>query len=265
MKFLKELFKPIYKLTIVQKISLAGILIVLVALFQKVFAINYIPVSPFVRISFGGPALIIFSSILLGPWFGLLVGAASDIVGFFIFDPKNFGAMPFFQITFIYALLGFLPFFVYKLVNLITNKKLMICIELGVFFSLLLTIVLFCSLDYSVDLALWARIVIPVVAFTLLAVVFVTSILLDKYFTKRGYDIKTINNGFTCFVLEMTVMVLFGSLMKAWAFSSFTFWIIFVSQVIVAFFNIPLNTFLVSYIMNLSKKLIKVEKDEKED
>ena len=87
-------FKRIYDLTIIQKISLAGIFIVLIALFQKIFAVNYIPVLPFVRISFGGPALIIFASILLGPWFGMLVGAASDIVGFYIFDPTISLAAP---------------------------------------------------------------------------------------------------------------------------------------------------------------------------
>ena len=77
-----------YNLTIVQKICLAGIFIPLIAIFQKVFAINYIAVIPFVRISFGGPALIIFASVLLGPWFGLFVGAMSDIVGFFILIPR---------------------------------------------------------------------------------------------------------------------------------------------------------------------------------
>ena len=52
-------------------------------------------------------------------------------------------------------------------------------------------------------------------------------------------------------------MVAFGVLMKWWAFSGSTFLIILVSQIIVAFFNIPLNTFLVSYIMYLSNRLIK--------
>ena len=256
------LFKPLFKLNIVQKISLAGILIVLVALFQKVFAINYIPISPFVRISFGGPALIIYSSILLGPWFGLLVGAASDIIGFYIFDPKNFGAAPFFQITFIYALLGLSAYFVYVLVDKINNKKLMIGIELGVYLALLISVTLFCSFDYSISLAICARILIPCVSLILLSFVFLVSILLDKHFTKKGYDIKVINTCFSCFILEMFVMVIFGSIMKAWAFSSFTFWIIFVSQVVVAFFNIPLNTFLISYIINLSKRIIRVEKDD---
>ena len=126
-------FKRVYNLSMVQKIALAGIFIILIALFQKIFAVNYIPVLPFVRISFGGPALIIFSSILLGPWFGLLVGAASDIVGFYIFDPKMFGSAPFFQITFIYALLGFASFFIYKFFQVVKNEKLLLTIEVVVF------------------------------------------------------------------------------------------------------------------------------------
>ena len=257
-----KLFRPIFNLTIVQKIALGGILIIMVALFQKVFAINYIPVSPFVRISFGGPALIIFSSILLGPWFGLLVGAGSDLVGFYLFDPKNFGAAPFFQITFIYALLGFSSFFVYKFLLTIKNKKLMVIIEAVVFTLLLAVVTLFCTLDYSVDLKTWHRILIPCVSFILLSFVFAVSILLDRHYKKKGIDTPVINICFSCFVLEMLVMVGFGSLMKAWAFSSFTFWIIFVSQVVVAFFNIPLNTFLLSYIMNISKRIIRTSKDD---
>ena len=257
-----KLFKPIFNLTIVQKIALGGILIVLVAIFQKVFAINYLPVSPFVRISFGGPALIIYSSILLGPWFGLLVGVGSDIVGFYLFDPKNFGAAPFFQITFIYALLGFLSFFIYKLFLTVKNKKMMITVEAIVFALLLAVVTLFCALDYSVDLKTWHRILIPCVSFILLSFVFVVSILLDKHYKKKGIDMQVINICFSCFVLEMFVMVGFGSVMKAWAFSSFTFWIIFVSQVVVAFFNIPLNTFLLSYIINISKKIIRTSKDD---
>ena len=93
------------RLSLTSKICLAAIFIVLATICQKVVAINYIAVIPFLRISFGGPAIIIFSSILLGPWFGLLVGLGSDVLGYFIFDPKNNAFFP--QITAIYALLGF--------------------------------------------------------------------------------------------------------------------------------------------------------------
>jgi len=250
-------FKRIYNLSMTQKIALAGIFIILVALFQKIFAVNYIPVLPFVRISFGGPALIIFSSILLGPWFGLLVGAASDIVGFYIFDPKMFGSAPFFQITFIYALLGFASYFVYKLFQTIKNEKLLLSIEVVVFTILLVGLTLFSALDYDVNLALVYRILIPVGSLILLGLTLFTQMFLFRFFKKREININVFSVGFACFVIELTIMVGFGVLMKWWAFSGSTFLIILVSQIIVAFFNIPLNTFLVSYIMYLSNRLIK--------
>lgn len=250
-------FKRFYNLSMVQKISLSGIFIVLIALFQKVFAVNYIPVLPFVRISFGGPALIIFASILLGPWFGLLVGAASDIVGFYIFDPKLMGTAPFFQITFIYALLGFASFFIYKLFTLIKNEKLMLTIELVVFAFLLVGLTMFVSLDYDVDLKTYERILIPVISLTLLCLTIFIQIYVNRVFKKKDININVINVGLACFVIEMTIMVAFGVAMKTWAFSNSLFIVILVSQIIVAFFNIPLNTFLVSYIMYLSNKLIR--------
>ena len=257
MERFKNFFKGYIDLTIVQKIALAGIFIVLVALFQKVFAVNYIPVLPFVRISFGGPALIIFSSILLGPWFGLLVGAASDIVGFYIFDPKLMGSMPFFQITLIYALLGFGSWWIYKLVTLIKNEKAMLIVEGSFFLALLTGVTLFSSLYYGVDLSLTYRILIPCVSLILLTLTFFTQIFLTKYFNKKEMEVSPIHVGFASFIIEITIMLAFGVTMKTWAFSSASFILILVSQVIVAFFNIPLNTFLVSYIMYLSKKLIK--------
>ena len=246
----------------VQKISLAGIFIILIALFQKVFAVNYIPVLPFVRISFGGPALIIFSSILLGPWFGLLVGAASDIIGFYIFDPKLMGSAPFFQITFIYALLGFSSFFVYKLFSYIKNERLMLTIEISTFIVLLIGLVLFVSLDHNVDLKTYERVLIPVVSFTLLSLTIFVQLFVSHIFKKRELNINVINVGFACFVLEMTIMVAFGVAMKTWAFSNSLFLVILISQIIVAFFNIPLNTFLVSYIMYLSSKLIRQKESQ---
>ena len=246
-----------YNLSTVQKISLAGIFIVLVAIFQKVFAVNYIPVLPFVRISFGGPALIIFASILLGPWYGLLVGAASDIVGFYIFDPKLLGTVPFFQITFIYALLGFGSYFIYKLFMGIKNDRVMLIIELSVFTLLLLGITLFVSLDYKVNLSTVYRIIIPIVSFILQGVTIFSQIFTKRYFVKKGIEHNISNLGFACFVIEMVIMLAFGVAMKTWAFSSASFLIILVSQVIVAFFNIPLNIFLVSYMMYLSDKFIK--------
>ena len=255
-----------YNLTIVQKICLAGIFIPLIAIFQKVFAINYIAVIPFVRISFGGPALIIFASVLLGPWFGLFVGAMSDIVGFFIFDPKMFGSIPFFQITAIYALLGFCSYFVFKWIHIIKSKKLMLIVELSTFAVLLLGITLFVNLTESITLYgvtyqfdIWSRIFIPVILFILLGLLFAAIFFIDKHFKKINENISTYQVSFSCFILEVFIMLIFGSIMKVWAFSSTAFLPIFICQLIVLFFNVPLNTFLISYIMNLSRRIFKVK------
>ena len=112
----------------IQKICLAGLFTALAVIMQKVVAVNYIPVLPFVRVSFCGPALIIFASILLGPIYGALVGAASDLLGYLVFDPRTYP--PFFQITLIYALLGLGSYFVFSLVRSIKNKKLMAVVEI---------------------------------------------------------------------------------------------------------------------------------------
>ena len=118
-------------------------------------------------------------------------------------------------------------------------------------------VTLFSALYYGVNLTTWERILIPVVSLILLVITVLAQLLTSKSFKKREIDIPVINVGFACFVIEMTIMVAFGVAMKTWAFSSSTFYIILISQIIVAFFNIPLNTFLVSYIMYLSNRMIR--------
>lgn len=250
-----------FKLSLVQKICLAGIFIPMVAIFQKIFAINYIPVIPFLRISFGGPALIILASIILGPWFGLLVGAFSDLVGFFLFDPRMFGAVPFFQITAIYALLGFGSYFVFKLVEKIKNNKLMLTIELATFGAIFLGITLFTSLNSSIELygatyelGLVQKIVIPLLTFILLSLLALIMFLMNKYLKKSNSNMSIYHISFSCFVVEILIMLIFGTIMKVWAFSSTTFLAIFFSQLLVSFVNINLNTFLLSILLNIVKK-----------
>ena len=249
-------------LSLIQKICLAGLFMALVTILQKVVAINYISLVPFVRISFGGCALIIFSSFFLGPWFGLLVGAGSDILGYFIFDPKTMGFFP--QITAIYALMGLSSYFVFILVRLLKNKKLMMLGEYSLFGILILAITLFLvfndtmtlySTTYTIEL--WQKITIPLVLVAFLGILVLINIFMDKYFSKKEdsriyfnvYQIST-----ACFIIEVGVMLIFGTLMKGFAFGFATYPAILISQIIVAFFNIPLNTFLISYIMRITKR-----------
>ena len=250
------------RLTAIQRICITGLFIAIVTILQKVLAVNYIPVVPFLRISLGGPALIIFSSIFLGPLYGLIIGAASDVIGYFLLDPKMMGFLP--QITAIYAVLGFVSFFIFWLLKLIKNKTVMLIIEGSVFAGLLVFTTLYLFLNdnlqlysSSYQLELWQKILIPSVMLILLSFVFVFSILFDKKFKDEKLPLSPITISFACFIIEVLVMVLFGTLMKGLAFGFNTYPMILICQIIVMFINIPLNTWLIILLIRLTNRFYK--------
>lgn len=250
----------IFGLSITKKICLSGLFIALVVIFNKVIALNYIPLIPFVRISFGSIALLVFASIVMGPLYGLVIGAAADVMGYFIFDASSFGWFP--QITLTYALLGFLPFFIYKLVLLITNKKVMMIVEYGFMGLVLAGLTLFLAFNNSIVLygttynfELYQKILIPCIGLLLCALIAVVNFIVDKK-TKVEVPLNIYQISFIVFLTEILVNLLFGSLMKAWAFGWNMFLAIFIAQAILMFFNIPYNSYLVYVTMRISKNYI---------
>ena len=254
---LKGLFKT--TLSPIQKICLAGLFIALVVILQKVIAINYIPVVPFLRISLGGPALIIFSSIFLGPLYGMFIGAASDVLGYFLFDPKSFSFFP--QITAIYTLLGFvsgLTVYLFKHIK----KYLIIYLITGFIFAGLLvfvTIYLFANNNLQLygtvyNLELWQKIVIPIALFILLGGLYVSMIFLNRKYKKENLIISPLSIFISSFILEITVMVLFGTLMKGLAFGFQTYPMILICQIIVLFINVPLNCWLLILLLRITNR-----------
>lgn len=243
------------KLSLTAKICLAAVFIVLATICQKVVAINYIAVIPFLRISFGGPAVIIFSSILLGPWFGLLVGLGSDVLGYFIFDPKNNAFFP--QITAIYALLGFSSFFIFLFVKKLIGERIIkvvapafIVLALAAIIS---TIWLAPSLKLygtTYTLELWQKISITGGLVVLTAILMVFILL----YARKNKDINVYQVSFSLLIIEILVMVAFGTLMKGLAFGFATYPVILLCQIIVLFFNVPLNTILISLLSKIVKR-----------
>lgn len=243
------------KMSLTSKICLAAIFIVLAIICQKVVAINYIAVIPFLRISFGGPAIIIFSSILLGPWFGLLVGAGSDILGYFIFDPKSNAFFP--QITAIYALLGFSSFFIFLFVKKLINEKVIKVVAPSFIVIALTAVILSIWLAPSLQLygstyvlALWQKISITA-GLVVLTSFLVAFILL---YARKNREINVYQVSFSLLIIEILVMVAFGTLMKGLAFGFATYPVILLSQIIVLFFNIPLNTVIISLLSKIIKR-----------
>lgn len=248
-----RIFRIKSNLSLLQKICLAGLFTALTAILQKVLAINYVPGLPFIRLSFGGPALIIVSSILLGPYFGALVGAGSDILGYFIFDMSGSGWFP--QITAIYALLGFGAYFIFQLGRIIYSKKAILITEI-----ICLTLFLIASsfFLFKQDVELGFAIGIPAGQFILAVGLVIFTILLDKKgHVELGFNMYQIS--FSCFLLETIIMLIFGSLMKGWAFGFDIYLLIFICQSIVMFFNIAINMLVVSIMLKLTKRYIRYQ------
>lgn len=250
------------RLTTIQKICLSGLFIAVVTILQKVLAINYIPIVPFLRISLGGPALIIFSSIFLGPIYGMFIGAAADVLGYFLLDPKMMGFLP--QITAIYALLGLVSYFIFWLFKFVKNDKIMLGIEGGIFALLIAGIAVYFFLNPNLQLygstytlALWQKILIPSLLLVLFSGLFVSSILFNQKYKENNLPMNIIAISFSCFIVEILVMVTFGSLMKGWAFGFSTYIMILICQIIVMFINVPLNTWLIILMLRLTNRFYK--------
>ena len=106
---------------------------------------------------------------------------------------------------------------------------------------------------------LWQKILIPSVLFVLFAGLFVSSFLFQKKYKKDSLPISPICITFCCFLIEILVMVLFGTFMKGWAFGFKTYPMILICQIIVLFINIPLNTWLLILLMRVTGRFYKPE------
>ena len=258
---MKSLIKTNIRLT--DKIVISAMMMVLTMVLQKIAAVNYIAVIPFLRISFGGPALIILSSIWLGPIYGLFVGAGSDVLGYFILDPKNNTFFP--QITAIYALLGFSAYFIFKLVKSVKSHKLMFGIEIGTISALLavISVYLLCNKEIELysstyDLEWWHKLLIISGLVILFGFIIVFTYVYFKK-TKEKYENNTFNIyqiSFASLILEVFVMLIFGSVMKGLAFGFSTFPAIVLCQSMVLFINIAINIVFLGIFLNIVENRI---------
>ena len=244
-------------LTVIQKICLSGLIMALVIILQKVVAVNYLAFAPFVRISFGGPALIIFASILLGPIYGALIGLGSDLIGYLIFDPRMYP--PYLQITAIYTLLGFVAYFIFSFISSIKNRKALAIIEIIVLALIWVGVSAYVVFSNQItlfsstyDVPLLSKILIP----SILGVMFVGVILFSILYKPKEENIlmSPLHICFGSFLCDLFVIVLFGSVMKAWAFGFQTFLAIILCQAMVMFVNVMLDTLFISTFLRFTKK-----------
>jgi hypothetical protein len=94
------------------KICLSAMLLVLDIVATHVIRTPAIPAMPFLRLSLG-PAIVIYASLFLGPFYGGVVGAMGDLLGILLFQGIEGQINP--LLTIVYALLGILPALLLKL------------------------------------------------------------------------------------------------------------------------------------------------------
>ena len=244
-------------LTAIQKICLSGLFIAIAVILQKVVAINYLAFAPFVRVSLGGPALVMFGSILLGPIYGLFIGVASDLLGYFIFDASGYPL--FLQVTAIYALLGFVSYFVFSLVYSLRNTKALTIIEIAFVSVIWITISLFMLLNNQIKLFSTTydlTVLSKVLVISISGVIFLSIILLSNLIKPKDGSVfaSPLHICFASFICDFFVLVLFGSVMKAWAFGFTTFVAIVICQALVMSFNVFIDTFFISTFQQFCKK-----------
>ena len=254
MKFLKPDF---IELSLVKKICLSGILMALIMIFNKVLAINYI--IPFARVSFGSIALITITSIILGPFYGMIIAGMADVLGYFLFDMSSYAWFP--QITLTYVLMGAVPFFIYKFVRLFKKEKLFMIVEYSVFAIILALVIVFFITNNQIDLGYkivqlntFERIFYPSLSALLFVVIIITNLIFNKKIKTDDLPTNIYQISFIVFVVEIFVDLLFGGLMKSWAFGWNLLIYIYLVQGGIMFFNIPYNSYLILVMMKAIKR-----------
>lgn len=244
------------KISQVQKITISALLLALTIILTRITPLQNIAMFPWMRISLG-PALIIFSSILCGPLYGAIVGAGSDILGILLVpNALGYSINPLF--TLVYGLLGVLPWLLYWLVKKIKNLQIsFICLGSAmILLFALLVVLMFVSpiIDANYNFELYQKFIIVGVAFLLLAATLIGLIFVNRYFVKRyGQNFSIYKIAFVCLISEVLLMLILNSFVKTITFEV-NYWIIFFTQAIVFFVDVPLNTFVVTLLLALLAK-----------
>ena len=232
------------------KICLSGLFLALTIIFTRFFSLQNIPFLPFVRISIG-PSLIIFSSLLLGPFYGAIVGGGSDILGILLVPSSAYGVNPWF--TIVYVFLGILPWCFYKLSFILKREKLSLIIFIFLLIALLTFIGIYGFSNEEINNQIYSIETKLIVFFTLVILSTLMVFLIVIISKNSSSKARTFKIALTSFLSELIVMLILNSIVKS-LFFEIDFLIIFFFQTLVFFIDVPLNTFVVSFLMTIVDK-----------
>ena len=233
---------------LIRRITLSGMLIALAIILERFLSI---PIGLTNRIAFGS-AIVIVSSLMVGPFYGMIVGAATDIFGFMIFNATGLVFTPF--VTVGYVVLGFLPYFLYRAFQ---NRFFQ---QYGMF--LLQGLLLFISV-YAIYFAyanetftfrngpevliveldqFWFRIVGPIVLLSVF-IGFAYFVQWLKRFSQTS-SIGPMTIALSVFIVEVLVTIFWGGLWRSIYFGA-SLWVFFFTQTGFFVIGYPIKTLLV--------------------
>lgn len=252
-----------FKFTILQRMTFTAIMI---TIYMVATRFIMVPVTPAVRLS-AGVAILIFSSVLLGPISGAVVGIAGDLIGIAISPYLGMAYNP--LMTLSYGLMGATPGLIMMLFRKVKAKDIIysilffallsvIVISLTVYMSTASEITLF-NRTFAINLA--ARIVVPIMAFLLMGLFGLFTYLLNKRFKKRREEYPSLPSpyqvSFIVVVIEVVFTLFINVFAKMWM-TNLNFETVFFPSLFIAFIYLPVNTLIVTYLSFLAVKVIKV-------
>lgn len=247
---------------LIRKITLSGMLIAIAIILERVISI---PIGLTNRIAFGS-SVVIASSLIVGPFYGMIVGASTDIFGFMLFNTTGLAFTPF--VTVGYVVLGFLPYFLYRLFQGPMFKRFGVHILLGLL-TLISTYAIYFAyandtftfrngpeevLVIELDQVAF-RIVGPIVLITVFFG-FVGFIQWLKNFTKSQV-LKPMTVALMVFIVEILITIIWGGLWRGIYFSRpdadfsarvLNFFVFFFTQTGFFVIGYPIKTLLVYFL-----------------
>lgn len=178
------------KMSLLYKITFSAILVAVSTILSRFFAIPLYSIGiPFIKISLA-TSVIIFASFYLGPVFGCIVGFLEDLLGSLLVQQGG-AYNPIYSISVVLG--GLMPYFLYKLFNLIKIEK-KFPLTLTISLTLVSTfITVFCfhpSLGYvksggtKFEFELWLKILLTSISWVL-SILFVIGLFLIKKYAKN--------------------------------------------------------------------------------
>jgi ECF transporter S component (folate family) len=233
---------------LIRRITFSGMLIAIAIILERFISI---PIGLTNRIAFGS-AIVIASSLIVGPFYGMIVGASTDIFGFIIANATGLVFTPF--VTVGYVVLGYLPYFLYRAFQgkFFQQYGMLLLQGLLLFISIYAIYFAYANETFTfrngpevliVELdQFWFRIVGPILLLSVF-IGFAYFVQWLKRFT-QAYSIAPMTIALSVFIVEVLVTIIWGGLWRSIYFGA-SLWVFFFTQTGFFVIGYPIKTLLV--------------------